>query len=76
MTRKSNKAASTTPIYPDLTVLLSGEDGNAFAILARMRQSMRLHGIEANRISAFITEATQGDYDHLLRTCQKWVTVM
>jgi len=61
--------------YPEITVRLVGVDGNAFAILGTCRQSARQAGLSQKEISAFVEEATTGDYDHLLATCMRWFTV-
>lgn len=63
----------TTPIYPDVVVPLSGEDGNAFAIIGRASKAMRRAGIAAGVIDQFQREATSGNYDHLLQTVMKYV---
>lgn len=60
--------------YPDVTVRLVGEDGNAFAILGRVVRAMRKAEIGSAEIKAFQDEATSGDYDNLLATCMRWVT--
>jgi hypothetical protein len=60
---------------PGVKVKLVGEDGNAFAILARVMKAMKSAGIPADLITEYHTEATSGDYDHLLRTTMKWVEV-
>lgn len=60
--------------YPNITVELSGSDGNAFAILAKMNRAFIKEGI-LDRWEDFRNEATSGDYDHLLQTCMKWVNV-
>lgn len=65
----------TSVKYPQVKVRLSGEDGNAFAILGRVRNAMHRAGVEDNEINAFFEEATSGDYDHLLQTCMKYVDV-
>lgn len=62
--------------FPEITVQLSGEDGNAFAILARVRGAMKAAGLPAAVIEAFTDEASSGDYDDLLRTCMRWVTTL
>ena len=54
--------------YPDVSVQLSGEDGNAFAILGRVIAAMRRAGLPPEEIEAFRREATAGDYDALLQT--------
>jgi len=62
------------PKYPEVTVQLAGEDGNAFAILGRVSTALRRagHPEAANR---FMEEATSGDYNHLLQTCMEYVDV-
>lgn len=64
-----------TPKYPDVEVQLTGEDGNAFAILGAVTKAMKRAGVEKAERDEFMNEATEGDYDHLLQTCMKWVTV-
>jgi len=59
--------------YPDIRVQLTGRDGNAFAILDRMRRALRGKG--QDQIDEFTKFATSGDYDHLLMTCMEWVSV-
>jgi hypothetical protein len=44
--------------YPNVTVNLVGEDGNAFAILGGVIRAMRKAGIAQAEIDAFRTEAT------------------
>lgn len=66
---------SNTPKYPNVHVELIGQDGNAFAILGRVTQAMRRSGVSEEEQKAFSDEATSGDYDHLLRTVTKWVSV-
>ena len=61
--------------YPNIVVQLTGQDGNAFAILGRVIKAMRKEGIPQEEIDAFLAEAKSGDYDRLLRTCMEWVDV-
>ena len=61
--------------YPDIEVQLSGEDGNAFAVMGRVTRELRRAGLSEDEREAFREEAMSGNYDHLLRTCMKWVTV-
>lgn len=61
--------------YPEITVELTGGDGNAFAILGRMKRELRRGGVDEAEINEFMEEAQSGDYDNLLRTCMKWVNV-
>jgi len=63
------------PKYPDITVELVGQDGNAFAILGRVQREMRRGGVPGSDIEAFVAEATKGNYDELLTTVMRWVNV-
>lgn len=63
------------PKYPDVNVTLVGEDGNAFSIITRVRRAMRRADIPQEEIDRYVEEATSGDYDHLLQTTMKWVSV-
>lgn len=62
-----------TPKYPDVHVLLSGRDGNAFAILGTVQAAMRKADVPRAEIDAFMKEAMSGDYDHLLQTVLRTV---
>lgn len=62
-----------TPLT-DALVQLTDEDGNAFAILGRVRRAI----LQSNRpelAEQFAIEATSGEYYHLLATCLRYVTV-
>jgi hypothetical protein len=63
----------TQPRYPDIFVQLTGEDGNAFAILGRTTRALRQAGLDQDEIDQYHAEATSGDYDHLLQTTMRWV---
>lgn len=69
--------------YP-IKVQLTGTDGNAFALMGEVTDALSRYlrdetDLTASEIQAvkdeFTKEATSGDYDHLLRTCMKWVEV-
>lgn len=62
----------TSVLYPNISVQLTGMNGNAFNILGLCKRAAREAGVSAEEISAFMTEATAGDYNHLLATCQRW----
>ena len=63
------------PKYPGIEVELVGHDGNAFAIMGRVRRALRAAGVSKEEVDEFIAECTSADYDHLLQTCVKWVSV-
>lgn len=66
---------SHKPKFPDVQVLLSGEDGNAFMIIGRVRAALRRAGVPSDTCNEFSEEAMSGDYDNVLRTAMKWVSV-
>jgi hypothetical protein len=67
---------STGPKYPDIEVTFSGIDGNAFALLGAVQRGLRRGGIDQAEVERFYAEATAGDYDALIQTCMKWVTIL
>lgn len=62
------------PIY-DISVKLTGEDGNAFSILGSVKRAMLAAEAPLFEVNQFIEEATSGDYNHLLATVAKWVNI-
>lgn len=75
--QQEGKEMETTEVkYPDIEVELSGSDGNAFMVLGKVGQALSRAGVSNAEKKAFQNEAMSGDYDHLLRTCMKWVTVL
>ncbi len=64
---------SDQPRYPDIQVQLTGQDGNAFAILGRTTGALRQAGLAQDEIDDYVAEATSGDYDHLLQTTMRWI---
>ena len=63
------------PKYPDITVELVGQNGNAFHILGICLRAMRRAGLSQEERDAFQKEATSGNYDNLLCTCMEWFNV-
>lgn len=61
--------------FPHVKVKLVGQDGNAFAILARVITAMRRAKVPAEAISEYQTAATSGDYNHLLMVTTQTVNV-
>ncbi len=61
--------------YPEIEVDLVGTDGNAFALIGKVRQALKANGVSKEEIDDFSKEATSGNYNHLLQTCMKWVNV-
>jgi hypothetical protein len=71
----ATKMFDTQVRYPDVQVRLVGEDGNAFAIMARVSSALKEAGVPQAEIDAYYAESTSGDYDHLLQTAVRWVQV-
>ena len=56
-------------------VKLTGEDGNAFAILGRCRAAARKASWSQERIQEFLDKARSGDYNNLLCVCTEYFDV-
>ena len=65
----------SVPLHPDVSVQLTGTDGNAFALLGKVRQALMRAQVDPQDVERFNDEATSGDYDDLLATCMRWVDV-
>lgn len=63
------------PKYPDITVELVGQDGNAFAILGAVKRQLCRAEVPSEEIERYVDEATAGDYNELLRVTMDWVEV-
>jgi len=70
---KDNEFFDAEPLT-SATVELSQKDGNAFLILGLVRRAI-LQSDKPELTAHFIEEATAHDYDHLLMTCAKYVTI-
>lgn len=72
-----NRTESKTmnPKYQNISVQLTGQDGNAFAIMAKVSSALRKESISENEIEQYLAESMSGDYDALLRTAMSWVNV-
>lgn len=60
--------------YTDAVVRLTGKDGNAFNVLHLVQCGIR-NSNHPELIEPFLLEAMEGDYDHLLQTCMRYVSV-
>jgi len=61
--------------YPKIKVRLVGSDGNAFAVLGKVRKALRKAEVSQEEIGQFMKEAMSGDYNNLLKVCMEWVDV-
>jgi len=69
---ESNKV---DPKYKNITVQLTGQDGNAFAIMAKVSKALRSNDVAESEVEQYLAESMEGDYDSLLRTAMSWVNV-
>ena len=60
----------------DITVELSGIDGNAFSIMGAVTKAMRRAGVSREEQDQYFKEARSGDYNQLLATTMEWVEVV
>ena len=61
--------------YPQITVSLVGSDGNAIAIMTKVKRALARAGVPSAEQAKFQKEALSGDYDHVLDTALDWVNV-
>lgn len=61
--------------YPAINVQLTGEDGNAFAIMGAVMRGLRQAGATPVEVAEYQAEAMSGDYNNLLRVSMDWVNV-
>lgn len=61
--------------YPHIKVNIIGQNGNAFCILGICQRAMEQANCTQQEIDAFMTEATSGDYNHLLAMVMAWFNV-
>ena len=57
---------------PELTLPV---DGNAFALMGRVKGALKSAGASKEHIKNFMVEATSGGYEDLLRTCSRYVEI-
>jgi hypothetical protein len=56
-------------------VKLVGKDGNAFAIMGRVKHALHRAGADSEYVDQYLQESMSGDYDNLLRVAMKYVEV-
>ncbi len=61
--------------HPEVAVRLTGTDGNAFAIMARVTRALRAARVDDAEVHQYTNDSMSGDYDHLLTTGMRWVVV-
>ena len=61
--------------YPDCHVQLTGTDGNCFAIMGRVKRALQKAGASQAEVDQYLEESMASDYDALLVTATRWVSV-
>lgn len=56
-------------------IQLIGENGNAFAIMGKVKEALKKNGADQEYIDQYLQESTSGDYDNLLVTAMKYAEV-
>ena len=59
----------------NVTVQLSGRDGNAFAIMAAVSKALRQAGVSEEEINQYQDESMSGNYENLLLVAAQWVNI-
>jgi hypothetical protein len=59
----------------DIEVQLSGNDGNAFAVMGSVMSALKKAGATPEELKQYQEESMSGDYDNLLRVASQWVNV-
>lgn len=59
----------------NVPVQLSGNDGNAFAIMGAVKNALRKAGASNEEVEQYLNDSMSGDYDNLLRVAMTWVDV-
>jgi len=72
---RTERIPMAKPKYDNVSVQLTGRDGNAFAVMATVKSALEKGGAPQDEIETYLAESMSGDYDNLLRTAMKWVHV-
>lgn len=67
--------ASRQVKFPEIDIELTGFDGNAFAIMGRVKRAMQRAGVDKAEIETYLEESMAGDYQDLLATAMRYVNV-
>ena len=59
----------------EVEVQLSGNDGNAFAVMGAVKSALKKAGASKEEIDKYLADSMSGDYDNLIRVAMDWVEV-
>jgi hypothetical protein len=63
-------------LYKHVEVNMRGVNGNSLVILGTIKKALKQAGADSFQIQVFMSRAMSDDYQHLLKTCSKWVTIV
>jgi hypothetical protein len=67
--------AGQEPKFPDVSVQLTGQDGNVFFIIGKVSKALREAG-HVDQVTEFVNEVTDTDsYEAALAVVMQWVEV-
>jgi hypothetical protein len=72
--QESPNKGDQVPKY-DVKVQLSGNDGNAFSIMASVKNALKKAGAGKEEIDQYLSDSMAGDYDNLIQVATEWVEV-
>lgn len=62
--------------YPEIEVQLTGNDGNAFAVMGAVITALKRAGVSAEEVKEYQDQSMSGDYNNLLNVASEWVSVL
>ena len=62
--------------YPAIQVPLIGRGSNALAVVAAVSRALEQAGVRQEEIANFYDEALSGDYNRVLQTALRWITII
>lgn len=65
----------SAPKHPGVEVQLSGEDADSILMVMRTKRALSRAGVAAEEQAEFQDEALAGDYDNVISTITRWVSV-
>lgn len=60
---------------PTVIVELRGTDGNAFAIMGRVKRALRTAGADEEYVNRYLQESMKGDYHNLLKIAKEYANL-
>ena len=62
-------------LYKHVEVNMRGVSGNALVIIGTVKQALQQAGAPKEHVACFVGFAMCDDYENVLKTCSKWVTI-